>query len=63
MTDTLEEARDRLDRRIEELSREYAGRPMAEVLDALEHAVCAAGVLPSRPDLSGRAREISAAAG
>jgi hypothetical protein len=63
MTETLEEVRDRLDRRIEDISREYAGRPMADVLDALERAVCAAGVLPTRPDLSGRAREISGVAG
>jgi hypothetical protein len=61
--ETVEQARDRLDRRIEALAREYAGRPPADVLDALERAVRAAAVLPSRPDLSRRAREISRAAG
>jgi hypothetical protein len=58
---TLEQLRDRLDARIEEVARQYAGRPCADVLHALEREVAAAGVLPTRPDLSRLAREISAA--
>ena len=57
--DHLEEIRLRLDRRFDEIEREYAGRPEAEVFSALEREVCAAGVTPIRPDLSALARSVS----
>jgi hypothetical protein len=55
----LAEVRADLDRGLDELARSCAGRSYAEVLAALERKVAAAGVLPSRPDLSQLAREIS----
>jgi hypothetical protein len=62
-TDELDRARRRLDRRFDQIAREYAGRPEHEVLGVLEREVCAAGVTPLRPDLTALAREISAAPG
>jgi hypothetical protein len=60
-TEELDRARRRLDRRFDQIAREYAGRPEHEVLGVLEREVCAAGVTPVRPDLTALAREISAA--
>jgi hypothetical protein len=57
--DSLGQARRRLDRRLDEIAREYAGHPAHEVLSALEREVCAAGVTPSRPDLSSVATQIA----
>jgi hypothetical protein len=59
--DSLQRARRRLDRKLEELARSYAGHAQPEVLSALEREVCAAGVAPSQPDLSAVARQISQA--
>jgi hypothetical protein len=57
--DSLQRARHRLDHRLDELARRYAGRPQPEVLSVLEREVCAAGVTPSHPDLSAVARQIA----
>jgi hypothetical protein len=59
--DTLRRAQQELDRRFDEIARQYAGHPRSEVLDVLEHEVCAAGVTPVRPDLSALARQIAEA--
>jgi len=59
--DTLLRAQQELDRRFDEIARQYAGHPRSEVLDVLEHEVCAAGVTPVRPDLSALARQIAEA--
>jgi len=59
--DALLRAQQELDRRFDEIARQYAGHPRSEVLDVLEHEVCAAGVTPVRPDLSALARQIAAA--
>jgi hypothetical protein len=61
LPDTLRRAQEDLDRRFDEIARQYAAHPPAEVLDALEHEVCAAGVTPLRPDLSALAQEIARA--
>ena len=61
--DSLLQARRRLDRRLEDIARRYAGQPQPEVLGALEREVAAAAVMPSRPDLSTLARRISEAPG
>ena len=58
--DALRRAQQELDRRFDEIARQYAGHPRSEVLDVLEHEVCAAGVTPVRPDLSALARQIAA---
>ncbi len=60
-TESLLRAQEELDRRFDEIARQYAGHPRSEVLDVLEHEVCAAGVTPVRPDLSALARQISEA--
>jgi hypothetical protein len=57
--DALRRAQEELDRRFDEIARQYAGHPRSEVLDVLEHEVCAAGVTPVRPDLSALARQIA----
>ena len=57
--DALRRAQQELDRRFDEIARQYAGHPRSEVLDVLEHEVCAAGVTPVRPDLSALARQIA----
>jgi hypothetical protein len=57
--DTLRRAQQELDRKFDEIARQYAGHPRSEVLDVLEHEVCAAGVTPVRPDLSALARQIA----
>ena len=59
--DSLAQARRRLDRRFDDIAREYAGHPRNEVLIALEREVCTAGVTPTRPDLSALAAQISSA--
>ena len=59
--DALLRAQQELDRRFDEIARQYAGHPRSEVLDVLEHEVCAAGVTPVRPDLSAVARQIAEA--
>ena len=61
VTDTLRRAQQELDRRFDEIARQYAGHSRSEVLDVLEHEVCAAGVTPVRPDLSALARQIAEA--
>jgi hypothetical protein len=59
--DALLRAQQELDRWFDEIARQYAGHPRSEVLDVLEHEVCAAGVTPVRPDLSALARQIAEA--
>jgi hypothetical protein len=61
--ESLRRAQEQLDRRFDEMARDYAGHPRHEVLSALEREVCAAGVTPSRPDLSSLAQEISDVSG
>jgi hypothetical protein len=60
--DSLDEARQRLDHRFDEVAREYAGHPRHEVLSVLEREVCAAGITPTRADLSALAQQIADAA-
>ena len=57
--DALRRAQEDLDRRFDEIAREFAGHPRAEVLDVLEREACLAGVTPVRPDLSALARQIA----
>jgi hypothetical protein len=57
--DSLALARRRLDHRFDEIAHEYAGQPQHDVLMALEREVCAAGVTPTRADLSALARQIA----
>ena len=59
LPEALRRAQEELDRRFDEIARQYAGHPRAEVLSALEREVCGAGVTPVRPDLSALARQIS----
>lgn len=59
--ESLRRAQEELDRKFDEIAKEYAGHPRQEVLSVLEREVCAAGVTPTRPDLSALARQISAA--
>jgi hypothetical protein len=49
--DTLRRAQQELDRRFDEIARQYAGHPRSEVLDVLEHEVCAR--TPGRTELAG----------
>jgi hypothetical protein len=57
---SLDDARARLDARLAETARDHAGRPVADVLAALERDVAAAGVIPTDADLSALAARVSA---